>query len=463
MLFIFLYFCLDGIFDRSNPFFLTLLFQPHHVFVFFFGVIYSKKKKNKKPKGKIMTSIQRVPGNAGGLKYASLKRPFYGDPTEVGQVFKKARFSPGLFNGGSIDENWMNPLPQNMLPGEAPIRLNLIVSSFSEDIEGDDPNADRMNFSSPVSTQTVCFLRNGNLTKSRDKNFTDVRITRYGPGTNGAYEDLMADPVFDGDILDGGSLARTNYLIARQQIAARSKGKELTAVDILKEWHPAGVVYNEEGLEGEPSKSQTMQLPNVFGDFASEGKHIVLTAHGPALVMDVWGGELPNGTPLYFILKKVPLARRYILDGPSPMQQPRVSSYGLHGRSVEPMSLEGVESLASIGGPSNLDAIKEQQRKDRAKNVHTSGEKVWQFIPYANFNKGHPMGDDLSYVDTVKYGNITMDVKMTDAIPILFGYIQKENSPSYSSDVDPRKTAIDNSATKGARLLSVIVNIPCVF
>lgn len=409
-----------------------------------------------------MTSIQRVPGNAGGLKQASLKRPFYGDPTDIGQVFKKAKFSPGLFNGGSIDENWMNPLPQNMLPGEAPIRLNLIVSSFCEDIEGDDPGADRLNFSSPVSTQTVCFLRKGNLTKSRDKNFTDVQIIRTGPRTNGSYEDLMADPVFDGDILDGGSLARVNYLMARQQMAARAKGKELSSTDILKEWHPAGVVYNEEGLDGEASRSQTMQLPNVFGDFSSEGKHIVVTAHGPALVMDVWGGELPNGTPLYFILKKVPLPKSYILDGPSPMQNPRASSYGLHGRTIEPMSLEGVESLAPIGGPSNLEAIKEQQRKDRAKNVHSSGEKVWQFIPYANFNKGHPMGDDLSYIDTIKHGKFQMDVKMYDAVPILFGYIQKEKTASFLSDVDPRKTAINNSATKGARLLSAIVNVPCI-
>lgn len=406
--------------------------------------------------------IQRVPGDAGGLKMASMKRPFYGDPTEVDRVFKKARFSPGLFNGGDLTEEFFNPQPQNMLVGEIPIRVNLIVTSFCEDIEGDDKGADKMNFSAPVTTQNVCFLRKGNMAKCRDKNFTDVQITRFGAGMNSAYDEPMADPVFDSNILDGGSLARVNYLIARQQVAARAKGKELSSIDILKEWFPAGVVYGEEGLDGEASRSQTLQLPNVYGDFQSEGKHIVLTCHGPVLVLDVWGGDLPNGTPLYFILKKVALPKSYVLDGPSPSQVPRQASYGLHGRTIEPMSLEGVDSLASIGGPSNLELLKEQQRKDRMKNAHASGEKVWQFIPFADSQKGHPSGEDLAYTDTIQAGKLRSDVKMYDAVPILFGYIQKENSNGYTSDVDPRKAAINNSVTKHARLLSAIVNIPCV-
>ena len=55
--------------------------------------------------------IQRVPGDAGGLKMASMKRPFYGDPTEVDRVFKKARFSPGLFNGGDLAEKFILSAP----------------------------------------------------------------------------------------------------------------------------------------------------------------------------------------------------------------------------------------------------------------------------------------------------------------------------------------------------------------
>lgn len=438
---------------------------------FFFPLLFSKQIINTPHTRRRMSYplISSLPGQVPGIKTTSRKRPLENPANVLESALKKGKFDPSSFNGGRIDEDYTNGLVQTAPMAEVPIRRHIFITGFAEDIEGNS-NPDEMETPRAViptvTTQNICFVRKANMAANRDKMFTGVEISKYGAMFNSSYDRPLSDPV-DTVLYNAGNLSYINYLMALQQVKAKQRGVEITRDQLLNEWYFGGVVSGEEGESGEATRSMAMGRPNVYGDAHPGIKQVVLTTHGPAFVRDVWGGLnglLPNGTPLYFIFKKMPLPKQYNIEGPKPNEytSPAVN-YTMKGKVVDnTFFLDKVDSLSSVMGPGNLEAQREKLKREQRDKYDLSGSKVWQFIPYANHTKGHPTPTDLSYTDTATIDGSHYDYKMWDGVPILVGYVQKEKSAPGNA-VNPMAVAVNNSAANKGRILEIVVSDTCVY
>jgi hypothetical protein len=172
-----------------------------------------------------------------------------------------------------------------------------------------------------------------------------------------------------------GNLPMVNYGLACQE--SYSNARPMTAREVLDMVRPHGAIVSDQGARQ--------------SDNAINGIEFALSIGGPRNVPNHWGSNIRAGTTCWYLLKRVPITRQFLLD---------------------PMG-------------SNIDVPRPADGKELR-------PYAWMFIPWASHTQDTPHKDDVAYYNYDYDGGL----KRHYGAAICVGFIEHRTLPPAQSDVD---------------------------
>lgn len=177
------------------------------------------------------------------------------------------------------------------------------------------------------------------------------------------------------------------FLSAWQKFEAQRGNTNITASDILEQWMPMGVIFNEQ-------KSDMGAYNFVDSSIYPKGRHssplepvkiVTQVKHGTVHVKNYWG-KVSGGMPLYFVITKVRAPKKYVIGRngySSPHSFLITSDDNLNiNRNQTRKPIPYAPGSETIVGGASYDQIPPDH------NVFHDGEEnlkqnyIWQILPY---------------------------------------------------------------------------------